>query len=90
MVITRSEQNDETYDIKVSNVNTAILNMPMFTKLKMVKPTGRVFADVSQVETGAITLALSAEDVEEVKALQKQEMTKQQPTQSAEKDNNKK
>lgn len=90
LVITRSEQNDETYDIKVSNVDTAVLKMPMFTKLKMVKPTGRVFADVSQVETGAITLALSAEDVEEVKAPQKQEMPKQQPTQSSEKDNNKK
>ena len=67
LVITRSEQNDETYDIKVSNIDTAVLKKPMFTKLKMVNPTGRVFTDVSQVETGTITVSLSADDLEEVK-----------------------
>lgn len=66
-VITRSEQNNETYEIKVSNIDTAVLKMPMFSKLKLINPTGRVFTDVSQIETGAITVSLSADDLEEIK-----------------------
>lgn len=90
LVITRSEQNEETYEIKVSNINTAVLKMPMFTKLKLVNPSGRVFSDVSQVETGTITVSLSAEDMTEVKDTPKQESKPQNqsaPTQN--KENNK-
>lgn len=66
LVIVRSEKNDETYRIKVGNTESEVLNYPMFTELEMVEPKGRVFADVSQVETGLITVSLSADDMVKV------------------------
>lgn len=88
LLLTRSEQNDETYTIKVSNFETEALKLPMFTKIKMVNPVGRVFPDNSQVETGVVTISLSAEDIEVIKEPSKQDSPKVQK--SSEKENHKK
>lgn len=58
-----SEKMNETYTVKVLDVNSDVRNLPRFSKVRLSDPTGRIYQDNSQAENVRASISITAQDI---------------------------